>query len=472
MIMKKLTLLIITLFLYSTGKGQATFSLKECIEIALKNNPDVTQSSLQAQNTEIQLQQSRLNRLPGVNASVGHGINQGRSIDPFTNTYVNSQLGYGNYGIGAGITLFNGGALNSAVSRDRLGYEAARMDLQQAKDNLTIEVILAYLTVLTNEEVLTQMQNQSELTQKQVDRLEVLNKDGGIPPSQLSDLQGQYAGEQLSVINAKNSVESSKLNLCRLMNVGYNGAMHLEKVDLNRMSLYGARADEIYESALQHFAGIKAADFRLKSAEKAVDVARGQLWPALRLGVNVNTNYSSAASTSSLVDTRTVASSDFVDIGATQYPVMRQVSNYSSDNIPYTRQLTGNFFSSLGLTLNIPVFNGLEQRNRIKSARLTVKSNEIAATTARTLLEQAVDQATINLHPALERCETLERQVQAFNDSFRAAEIRFNQGVGNSIDYLTAKNNLDRANINLISAQYEAVLRSKILDFYKGNLEI
>lgn len=466
--MKKLTLLIIALFLYSTGNGQNTLSLKECIEIALKNNQNVTQSGIQAQSSEIQLQQSRLNKLPNVNASTGHGINMGRSIDPFTNAYVNNQLGYGNYGVGAGVILFSGGALNNAVSRDRYGYEADRMDFQQAKDNLTIEVILAYLTVLTNEELLNQMQNQSVLTEKQVERLEVLNKDGSIPPSQLSDLQGQYAGEQLAVINTKNSVESSKLNLSRLMNVSYNSAMRLEKISPDILSLYGARAEEVYESALQHFAGIKAVDFRVKSAEKAVDVARGQLWPTLRFGVNVNTNYSSAARTSTLLNTGTAASADFVTIGGAQYPVMRQVSNFSSDNIPYTRQLTGNFFSSLGLTLNIPVFNGFEQRNRIKLARLNVKNNEIVASTAKTQLEQAIDQAAINLQTALERCETLERQVQAFDESFRAAEIRFNQGVGNSIDYLTAKNNLDRANINLISAQYEAVLRSKILDFYRG----
>lgn len=463
--MKKLIILI---FLAATAHGQTPLTLKECIEIALKNNLTVTQSGIQAQNSEIQWQQARLNRLPSVNASVGHGINQGRSIDPFTNSYVNTQLGYGNYGVGAGITLFSGGALSNAVSRDRYGYEAAAMDLRQAKDNLTIEVILTYLTVLTNEEVLTQMQNQSVLTEKQVERLEVLNKDGSIPPSQLSDLQGQYAGEQLAVINARNSLETARLNLCRWMNVPYNSAMRLEKISPDVLSLYGTRAEEVYQSALQHFAGIKAADLRLRSAEKAVDVARGQLWPTLRLGVNVNTNYSSAARTSTLLDTRTVASSDFVNIGANQYPVMHEVSTYSNDNIPYTRQLTGNFFSSVGLTLNIPVFNGLEQRNRIKQARLEVKSNEIAASTAKTQLGQAIEQAAIHLQTALERCETLERQVQAFRDSFRAAETRFNEGVGNSIDYLTAKNNLDRANINLISAQYEAVLRSKILHFYKG----
>ena len=468
--MKKLTYLILSL-LYTTGMAQTPLSLKECIETALKNNQTVNQAGIQAQSSEIQLRRSQLNKLPGVNASIGHGINQGRSIDPFTNSYVNNQLGYGNYGVSAGVILFSGGALNNAVARDRLGYEAARMDLQQAKDNLTINVILAYLTVLTNEEVLNQMKNQLELTRKQVERLELLNKDGSIPPSQLSDLQGQYAGEQLSLINTRNSVESSKLTLCRLMNVPYSSPMTLEKINPELPGLYGARAEEVYQSALQHFAGIKAADFRLKSAEKAVDVARGELWPTLRLGVNVNTNYSSAASTSTLLNTNTVASSDFVSVGGTQYPVMRQVSNYASDNIPYGRQLTGNFFSSFGLSLNIPVFNGLEQRNRVKLARLTVKNNELAARTARTELDQAIDQAALNLQTALERCETLEQQVQAFKASFQAAETRFNEGVGTSIDYLTAKNNLDRANINLISAQYEAVLRSKVLNFYKGDLE-
>ena len=69
---------------------------------------------------------------------------------------------------------------------------------------------------------------------------------------------------------------------------------------------------------------------------------------------------------------------------------------------------------------------------------------------------------------AFEGYKILLEQVNAYTESFRAAEIRFNAGVGNSVDYLTAKNNLDRANINLINAKYDYVLRTKILDYYKG----
>jgi outer membrane protein len=72
------------------------------------------------------------------------------------------------------------------------------------------------------------------------------------------------------------------------------------------------------------------------------------------------------------------------------------------------------------------------------------------------------------MNTAADRYKTLLEQVAAFNESFVAAEIRFNAGVGNSIDYLTARNNFDRANINLINARYDFVLRTKVLDYYQG----
>ncbi len=57
-------------------------------------------------------------------------------------------------------------------------------------------------------------------------------------------------------------------------------------------------------------------------------------------------------------------------------------------------------------------------------------------------------------------------QVAAYGESFRAAEVRFNAGVGTSVDYMIAKDNYDRSNINLVSAKYDYLLRKKILEFY------
>ncbi len=83
-------------------------------------------------------------------------------------------------------------------------------------------------------------------------------------------------------------------------------------------------------------------------------------------------------------------------------------------------------------------------------------------------LQQSIEQAYVNLTSASDRYKILLDQVNSFTESFRSAEVRFNSGVVTSVDYLIAKNNMDRATINLINAKYDYILRTKILDYYQG----
>ena len=78
-----------------TQTGETVLSLKQSVDIAIKNNLVVKQSDLQAQTDYISLKQSRSNRLPDGNAFITHGLNQGRSIDPFSNSYINHIVYYG-----------------------------------------------------------------------------------------------------------------------------------------------------------------------------------------------------------------------------------------------------------------------------------------------------------------------------------------------------------------------------------------
>jgi len=210
-----------------TGK----LSLKQCIETGITNNLVVLQNDLQAQTAEVNFKQAKANRFPDLNAAVGQGINQGRSIDPFTNGYINQQVNYASYGINSGVTLFNGFAIQNNIRQNRLIFQAARMETQQAKDNLTINIILAYLQVLNNEDLLAQSQNQIGLSKKQVERLEILNKQGAITPSELSDLKGQSANDELAIINNQSALETAKINLCQLMNIPYDKNMQLERLE-------------------------------------------------------------------------------------------------------------------------------------------------------------------------------------------------------------------------------------------------
>jgi outer membrane protein len=454
----------------STARSQNALTLQQCVETALANNLDVLQSQLQMESSKIDKNQAKLNLLPSLNASAGQTWSQGRSIDPYSNQPVTQNVSSSNYGINSGVVLFNGLSLQNLIKQYSLTYDASKMDWQQAKDNLTLSVILGYLQVLSTEDQLTQSQNQAALSGAQVERLQIMNQQGAIRPSDLSDLQGQYANDKLTIVNTKNSLETAKINLCQLMNIPYNPDMELQRIDLAAFAVrYESTRDQIYQTALQELALIKSVDLKEQSAAKAVKVARGQLWPTLSFGAGVSTAYSSVAQQNQYVNTTYVPTSDSAIGNGMKLPVYRFQDNFSPfAKIPYKDQLDNNVYTSYGFNLSIPIFNSLLQRNRVKQAKITLKNSQYISKTTRTQLGTSIDRAYANMVSAADRYKVLLEQVTAYNESFQAAEIRFNNGVGTSVDYLIAKNNLDRANIDLITTKYDYVLRTKILDFYQA----
>jgi outer membrane protein len=437
--MNRVVICFFVVFFFSVSADAQTYSLQQCIDSALKNNIPVKQSGLDMETARVNWSQAKSNILPNLGMDVSHGLNTGRSIDPFTNTYVNQSVSRGSYGANSDVVLFNGFSLKNRIKENATAYEASRMEWQQSKDNLVLNVLLAYLTVLNNEDQLKVAYQQAATTQATLDRLQVLNNQGAIKPSDLSDLKGQFMNDQLGILSAKNQVELSKLELSQWMNRPYDSAMRLQRMSAEDLIAgYGQTADEIYQSSLQQFSLVKAVELRSKSSEYSVKAARGQMFPTLGLGAGINTNYSSVA---------------------------RDVNN---DKIAYSSQLKNNRFTSFGVGLSIPIFNRSIARNRVKLSEINLKDTELQEQETKRELRQRIDQAYLNMNNAYERYKVLLGQVSAYEESFKAAEVRFNAGVGTSVDYLTAKDRLDRANLNFVNAKYDFVLRKKILDFYAG----
>src|SRR5688500_18884208 len=92
-----------------------TISLKQAVETGIKNNLDVKQRDLQMQVAAVNHRQSKANLFPSLEGFANHGINQGRSIDPFTNAFVNQSINFAGYGLNTSVILFNGLAIQSNI---------------------------------------------------------------------------------------------------------------------------------------------------------------------------------------------------------------------------------------------------------------------------------------------------------------------------------------------------------------------
>jgi len=466
---------ILTLAGFANVDAQNTpskLTLQASLDIALANNITVKQNELLQHTAKINLNQSKYNRLPDIAADVSYGINSGRSIDPFTNAYSNQQLSSSNAGLSASVPVFRGLQTQNSIRQASLTYEAAKMELQQEKDNLTLNVILSFLQLMNNEDVLALTRKQILVTEKQVERLDLLNKEDAIAPAVLYDMKGQYASDQLAIINAISALEMAKLTLAQYMNIPYNKDMQIAREGFDMtIALYAGTADMIYTTALQNLAMVKAADLRTKAASKGIKVAAAGFYPTVSLFGQLGTNYSSAARISTITGVTDVASSDYVVVNGNNVPVITKQTSFNSQKINYFNQYNNNLNTYFGVSLQVPIFSAFRIRTNVKLAKAEEKRNSYVAENTRIQLRQAIEQAHLNMTSAYEKYKVLEEQVAAFGESFRAAEIRFNLGALNSVEYLIVKNNLDRATINLTIARYEYLLRAKVLDFYQGKLK-
>lgn len=464
--------LLSAVFLFFCGSITAQdnkMTLKQCIDSALKNNIQVKQAGLQADAGAVNLKQAKANMLPDLNGGFGYGLNQGRNVDPLTNSYINQKLASSNVNLSSGVTLFNGMRLQNLIRQNSFTYNAYQMDLQQQKDNLTLNVILAYLQVLNNEDVLVTSKAQAEVTKKQVERMGVLVREGSSANYLLAELKGQLANEEIAIINASTSLQQSKLNLCQLMNIDYNSALQLEKADaVLDATAYNGSPAEIFQSSLQNFALIKSGDLKVKAAEKGINVSRSGFFPTIRLNANLGSNYSSLAETLTPTNVTEVQTGSYVVIAGNQNAVLKQQQNYSSFKTGYMKQLNNNLGNFIGINVQVPIFNGFQTKNNVKLATLNFKNTQLESDNTKLLLKQSIEQAHLNMTAAFEKYKVLTEQVLNFEESFRAAEIRFNNGVINSTEYLISKNNLDRTRINLTQAKYEYNFRTRVLDYYKG----
>jgi outer membrane protein len=428
---------------HSQTATDSVLTLQQCIDIAIKNNLDVKKSELLMETSHVNFNQARENLLPAINGQVDHSINSGRGIDPSTNTYVKQSFKSGNYGLSSDLTVFSGLQNLNSIKQTSLAYQAGKMDFQQAKDQVTINVITAYLVVLDNTELLNQVKNQLLVSKKQVERLEILEKEGANKlPSDLYDLKGTYGDNQLTVVNTSNTLKTSKLNLLQILNIPYNENITLQPINANELAKQTPNsADQVYDIALSQLAYVKAATLRRQSAEKGVSVARGSLLPTISLFGGISTNYSSAA-------------------------------QIAGQNIGYYDQFKNNYGTQVGVTLRVPILNYFQNRNKIALAKIQLQNNIYVEQTTKVQLKQNVEQAYMNMTSAYSRYNVLVEQVKAYTESFRTAEIRFNAGVLTSVDFVVAKNNLDRANLNLINARYDCFIFNKILDYYQGKLDL
>lgn len=422
-----------------SAKGQNVWSLEKCINYALENNIQIKQQQLNTKYYENQVSQAKSNRLPNLNAQIGNDNSFGRSLT-YLNTYKNVNSSSITGGASTNFTIFNGFQLTNTIDKYELDLQATLKDLQKAKDDMMLNIAGMYLQILFSEELVLVDEAQMEVTKQQLSRTQQLVEAGSLAKGAQLEIEAQMAREELQLVNDKNNMQLSYLSLYQLLELPIAESFKIEKPVLPEIkaNLSMANSIDVFNNAMNVRPEIQAAQLRVKSAEKDLEIAKGNQYPSL----SFNANYYN------------LFNNKYTDI--------------NGEDIAFGDQLKNNGRSSLGLTLGIPIFNRFQVKNGISNAELQIQDYQYRLQTSSNTLRKEIEQAYTNALAALNRYMSTEKAVESMKEAFRYVEEKFNVGMVNSVDYNLQKNQLTSAQSQLLQAKYEYIFRTKILDFYNG----
>jgi outer membrane protein len=478
--MKKIILVVLSFIVFHanaqtqvTGSDVAkTMGLEECIQVALQNNLTIKQTQLTLESENVRLSQAKTLNLPIVNGFTNLNANAGRNVDPFSNAVVTRTIGTNNLGVQASMPLYDGFKNKNALNRSKLSVEAALVDVAVQKNNIALQVAVAYLNVLSTEDLIDVAQKQIESTNIQMVRTQKLVKSGAVPETNLFDLDAQLANDELNVVNAVNNYETAKLTLKQAMNIVDDTQIKPKRDGLPSLLVerYDAQVADVYKSALNTLPEIKAGEIRNKIADKNIEIAKSEGLPTVSISSSWGTAYSSVAKNL----TQSGSTSQAIPVSAefqgqtVPFVINFPQANYSSENIPYFSQIGNNQNVNIGVGVRIPIFNGYNSKYQVQGAKIQKLQTELQNESTKLQIKQNIDQAYINMLNAQKKYTATQAQVAALEKSFKASEIRYSAGSGTFVDYNLAKTNLDRAKSSLIISKYDYIFRTKILDFYQN----
>jgi len=442
--MKKILILIFASLFFSQGliySQQKVWTLEECIKYAIVNNIQIKQQVIQTevQNNSIDLAKMKL--LPTINGSASHSYSFGRALDQQSYTFYNQTIQSDNLYAGGQAPVYNGLQYYNSIQKNKNLALASQEDLKNISDNVALNVAMMYLQILLNKELVADDDNQLKITLQQIEKTKKLVDAGSVAKGNLLQIQAQAAQEELALINIKNQLETSYLNLTQLLELKTPAGFEIEvpAISVDPNSLITGNIDEIYEIAVKNRPEIRSSELNLTASQYGLKMAKGSRSPQISLTYSVNTGYS-------------------------------YIYNLPAPavNDPFRTQLKDNRYSAVGLNMNIPILNGWQINKNIANSKLSVESSQFSLEGAKKQLYKNIQQAYTDAVAALKKFNASLKAIASTEESFRYTEQKFNVGMLTSVDYNTAKTALLKSQSDMAQAKFEFLFKTKVLDFYKG----
>lgn len=423
-ILTSVFLVLLALSTYAQESKSYRFSLEDCLRFAVANSYDRKSMELTGESLETTYEQSKQQRLPNLSASVGENFNNN----------ANGWSTSGSVGVGTSVTIYQGGQINNTIAQNKLNLDRNSVQLERYDDQLTLQILQSFLTILGNQELLNYQLEVLKTSREQMKQGEARYKVGAILESDLLLLEAQYYSDSNNVVDTRISIGNDLLDLKVLLSM--EPTDNLEIISPDTENLENLREtlpteEETVSLAMDYMPDLRIGEYDIRLAEKSVDLARGGYFPSINANANVG---------------------------------MGVLSFDQSGN----SQWYGKPTESVGVSMSIPIYSRGQTKANVKKSRIALQQAELEYEQTQLSVRQTVVQAYRNVISAYNAYRVSQVREDAYRKSFAAYNVQFQYGTITAVDLLQQQNSYLNALNNYIQNKYSLVMKRKILDVYMG----
>jgi outer membrane protein len=443
-ILKSSVFALILLFAYHINAQEVQVSLKEAIDHAYRNDPNINKLENTIELQESNLRASYGNLFPDLKFSAGWN----RSNNVINNSYINqngipipeSNETSNNFSLSlrSDVTLFDGMANFDRIDLAKHTNVQYQIQLKQLKQDIAVRIISSYIAVLKNQQIVVINEATLADSRAQLERIKIFVEVGRRTLSDIYQQDVVVAQNELLVEQAKNNLNKSisdlafNSNLPLERNYAVNQSEFNTEVAYENLEAYviqNQNTEGLVRNAFNNRQDIKASIQNLDLLETNIEISRGtQYFPTLS--------------------------------GFGQY----SMNGDKIDNVTNQRSFT------IGLSLNYAIFQGFQLDYQRQIALVNYRSAQEDIQLVKNQTELQIKKAVQDLKSLLKQIEIIERSLVNAQQNKLLAEESYRVGIGTVLDVNTATTNLNNILISKSNLIYDFINAQKTLEYYQGLL--
>nr|WP_158231415.1 TolC family protein [Gaetbulibacter sp. 4G1] len=433
---KHSVLLFSVLFTVTSFAQQKKWTLQECVAHAIENNISVKQTENTLLLNEQDIVAAKGQFLPSVRGSVSQSLSLGTSLVAegiFANRTSNST----NLGLSVSQNFFSGFRTLNLYKQSKLNSEQSQLELKRLKDDISLNVVDAYLTTLFNKENLETAKAQFNFSEEQLKQVKDLVDAGVQPKANIYDTEATLSRDAQQVTIAENNYNLALLTLSQLLQVPFSG-FDLEIIDVDTPSeaLLYSEVAPILNYALQNRNEIKIAEKDIENATLNTKISKSGYLPNVSFSYGFGTN--------------------------------AFYSNLINNEQAFLDQLNDNKGHSFSLSVGIPIFSKFQNKTAVAKSKIQEENSKLRLQQAKLDLESNIQRAYTDAQAAFKAYDAAKKSMASQELAFNNSKERYDIGNMTAFDLEQARVRLINAQSSLIIAKYDFVFKTKVLDFYMG----